>query len=400
MLGDARQTKRRVTLLLALLVYLFGATMISIFAFYVPYRDVLRCLITGVGLLLALNQWYSCAFSPRNVLLLLLPLLVLTLISTATYYLFSSQTRTALPYAVLQLSDSVMWIAVFCWSYDIGHRGDNAIARASWVSYAAALFFLLFLGVKQYSDGQGIPLISTTYYALFLLPFVLMQRRRIVKWGLVLLIFATVLLSVKRTGFLAITIAMLAYFLVELARTDSRHRGRLRTVCLGLVLLAVGYVFFQNYTTANDLPIWDRLLAIEEDGGSGRTEIWGHTWDMIRGSEPLFLVFGHGFNTVAQDSALGLSAHCDILEVLYDYGIVGTLLYGCFCVRIATYYRTVKRRRPELAGSYAVSLVLFVCLSLVSHLIIYPTYFLFLCVFWGLVIGELDRDSRIRRIVG
>lgn len=394
---NARKTNRQLFVIFALLIILFAATMISVFAISIPYKDVLRMVITTIGATFLIVQLGSNLFSKRNILLPLTILFLLIVGTTVTHYLLLPETRTTLRYGTLQVFDSVMWIGVFSWAYYIGNHGVRVIERSKRVAWCIALFFVLFLGVKQFSAGRGIPLISTAYYTLFLLPFALMLKNRVAKWGLTLLSFAAVLLSTKRTGFIAFVAAILVYFIVEF-RQSPKTNGKKLKIALGAIIGAVlGYAFFQYYTRSHDLGMIDRLLSVQEDGGSGRTEIWRQTAQMILDSDPLSLIFGHGFNTVYGDSPLALSAHNDILEVIYDYGIFGVVLYLSFCVKVFAYYKKVKREKPELAKAYAVSLVLFVCMSLFAHLVIYTTHFMFLCVFWGLVIGELDKGITIRR---
>ena len=142
------------------------------------------------------------------------------------------------------------------------------------------------------------------------------------------------------------------------------------------------------FVQENSLSIYDRLGTIRDDEGSGRGEIYMYTWNMIQSSDFVSLLFGHGYNAVSRDSIFELSAHTDLLEVLYDYGIVGFVLYILLVVRLVVFSNKIKLYLPQYFGAYVSSIALFIVISLFSHLIIFPTYFLFLCAFWGLLIGE------------
>lgn len=141
----------------------------------------------------------------------------------------------------------------------------------------------------------------------------------------------------------------------------------------------------------------DRLNNIGNDGGSGRLDVWKYTWGMIKNSNFFSLLFGHGFNAVYNHSNLKLSAHTDVLEVIYDYGMIGSVVYLTFIRSIFSTFKYVKFYRKDLVPAYATSLVLFTSVSILSHLIIFPTYFLYLCLFWGLVIGNIDYCNSTRR---
>lgn len=165
---------------------------------------------------------------------------------------------------------------------------------------------------------------------------------------------------------------------------------------IGVLLLIT---LMNLFITQNDLSILDRLSNIQDDGGSGRDIVWAYTWRMITEEPNVFpLLFGHGFNAVYSDSMLGLSAHNDFLEIIYDYGLIGLLLYLALYVQLFSYYKRIKKLLPNIAGAFAASIVLPLCISMIAHLVINPSLFMFLCLFWGLCIGECDK--RIKQIYG
>ncbi len=384
---------RNLSIILCLaLLYLFAGSMVSIYSTFIPYRDTLRVILTLVGIVTFMRIAAKARFTTKNVLLPMMLFGVCSIIVTAFYYF----QKSSIQFAFLQCMDCVLWIAIFILSYWIGMFGDNAIDHAKLFPYCVILFAYLFLNVKAFSNNQGIALISTAYYALFLLPFVLLIRNKTIKAVLIALIFTTVLLSVKRGGFIAFVISIAVYLIIKVRISNKVNPGKsYRAIISGLATVIALYFLFQYYVSTHSLGILDRLLSIRDDGGSGRTEVWACTWEMIKQSDFFHLIFGHGFNTVYMNSPLELSAHTDILEVLYDYGVIGFIIYGIIMKRIFDYYRIVENEKPNLAPAYAVSLVLWICMSAMAHLVIYVTHFLYLCVFWGLIIGKLDRDRRV-----
>lgn len=392
MIEKKKRTRRRLLFLFAPLVYVFAGTMISVFADFIPYRDWVRLLISASGFLVLLWMMAIHRFLRKNILLLLLLFVLTTFVPTLVKHLAT----TTPAYTILQFGDSVLWIGVFVWAYYIGMHSDSAIRESNWVAWLILFFAGLFLGVKQFSAGRGIPLISTAYYALFLLPFALMVKKKAIRWILVLCAFATVLLSVKRTGFIAFVLSMTAYYVVDFKVNGTGSSKKIKMLLGGIAAAIIMYYFFMLYAERNNINIIERLHSIRDDGGSNRAYVWQITWGMIcRSSIPAWM-FGHGFNAVYLDSPLRLSAHSDFFEVIYDYGIIGTMLYLAFYGKLCGYFKRVCRQDPDLAPSFAVSLVLAVCMSLFAHLLIYPTHFLFLCVYWGLIIGRYDQGDRIR----
>lgn len=394
---NPKAAKRRLFVLFGLLLYVFSAAMLAVFSVKLPLRDVLKMAMVAFGLCTLLSLCWGYVFSRKNILLPLVALLVIILASTTATYLLWPATKTTFTYGVRQVFDSVTWVAIFAWAYYIGANSVNVIEKTTHVSWAIIVFFVLFLGILRENTEQAFIMRSTAYYGLFLLPFIFRVKNRTVKWGMVALAFLMVLLSRKRGGFVAFVVAVAVYYIVDFRQTPNGNVKKLRMIVGALVAMLVGYFVLQYYAQTYNLGILDRLLAIQTDEGSGRIEIWQQTIDLIKNSSPVSFIFGHGFNRVIYDLPLKVSAHNDLLEVLYDYGIVGTALYVAVIGKVFAGYKTVKQRKPHVAAPYAASLALFLCLSAVSHLVIYPTYFLLLCAYWGVVLGELDQNVRLRR---
>ncbi|MGH2268584.1 O-antigen ligase family protein [Streptococcus uberis] len=370
------------------LIYIFCGYMLEINpTVNFPYGSIIALLYSAFGIVTFAFFLLKHVFSKRNILLVLLLLLfeifAISIPAGLKIVSFSS--------SIIQSFSAVMWISAFFMSYWIGVYHLDAVKHTKALAFVVVLFAILFIGVRQYSTLYGgVALISSAYYTLFLLPYVLLLDKKLIKWSLVFVIFATVLLSVKRTGFIAFALAAVTYLIVDYRHSANKNGERLRKT-VGIIILIIAItVFFQIYTSNNNLDILTRLSSISDDGGSGRTEVWSQTIEMIKESPFYLKLFGHGFNMVYHDSPMKLSAHNDILECIYDYGFVGLFLYAVFVKKIIGYYIVISKEKSELAAPFAVSIVLFVIMSLVSHVLIYPTYFLFIVIFWGLIIGEYD----------
>ena len=91
-----------------------------------------------------------------------------------------------------------------------------------------------------------------------------------------------------------------------------------------------------------------------------------------------------GFDTVkGKDITMALSAHNDFLEVLYDFGAIGFIFYVLIHLSLIKWTLRLFRARSELAFPVLISYVCFIVMSMVSHLILYPTYFGLLTAFWA-----------------
>lgn len=385
-----RKTRRKLLLLYAPLLYISLGTMISIYSSRDPLVDWVRLLMSFVGIM---ALFFTTSKARNKVFAVVLCLVVLILVVSVNFYLIAN---VPTPRSFLYVGDAVTWASVLYLSYRISYKGVNAMNYSTLLAYSIPVFVLIYLNVNTYlllnRDSDSFGLISTAYYPLFLLPFALMMRNKYVKWTLVLFIFSSILLSSKRGGFIAFWGALIAYFYVEFKM--QKAFSRVKTIIGAVIALGLVFMFMNDFVQQNDLSIFDRLGNMQEDNGSGRGVVYAYTWDMIASSRLPSLLFGHGFNTVFYDSALGVSAHNDALEVIYDYGIIGMILYVLFYVRLIPYYKKLKKFKPQCAAPFAASLVLVLVLSTVAHLIIYPTHFLFVCAFWGICMGECDKMSK------
>ena len=369
------------------LLYIALGTMISVYSSKVPYIDWTRFIMSfvGIAMLFCLARRKNRAFSVLSVFSVLIVL-------TSFNYYFIENVSTAHSY--LDIGDSVLWISVMLLSYRIAYKGVDAIRYSSFLAYLMPAFTIIFLKVRDFFlvNTDDTALISTAYYSLFLLPFALIVRNKYTKFLLIIFAFTSILLSSKRGGFIAFWGALIVFFYVEtkLKSKSSRWKRTIGAIIvIGLVLL-----FMNDFVQQNNLSIFDRLSNINEDKGSGRDVVYEYTWEMIKSSSIPSLIFGHGFNAVYHDSSLELSAHTDTLEIIYDYGIIGAMLYIMFYIRLISYYKKLKKINSQYAAAFAASLVLVLVLSLFAHLIIYPTHFLYVCAFWGVCMGECDKRKR------
>lgn len=161
---------------------------------------------------------------------------------------------------------------------------------------------------------------------------------------------------------------------------------------MGTILIAVvlsggilGYSFSDSILKGE---LSERVNREETDEGRNRLAIYTVTWAMIENSSVDKLFFGHGHYGVRKDSFLEISAHNDFLEVIYDYGLVILVLYLGLWVYVIKRCVRLFRDESPLFLPYAVSLSIFIVMSIVSHLILYASYFLFLVLFWGCIEGS------------
>jgi O-antigen ligase len=288
------------------------------------------------------------------------------------------------------LSNQSVWLAVFIIAFYCSKKNVKNINRL--VLFTLPLFVFLFLQYKLLGTFNVVDTpeaINSIYYIIMFLPFVLDVKKSTLKTVLVLLITFCVLISLKRTAFLALVFSLSGYFIVEYS---SRMKKKRLYFLLGSLLVAGLMMYLYSYIIEElNLDIIVRLNNLKSDWGSGRNIIYEDVWAAIIKSTPFMeRFFGYGYNGVFLTNAASLSAHNDFLEVLYDYGLFGFALYISFIVTLIKYNVKIYKGAFESAAGFTASLVMFFTFSMFSHLIYYPTYFAYLLIYWGLKIAKYE----------
>ena len=176
-----------------------------------------------------------------------------------------------------------------------------------------------------FSYGRYGDVIGPVYYLFATLPlaYLVCSNRITTIFSIITLIFITV--STKRLGFLIVISGMIMVFLVE-GYFNEQLRKRAFSVLKRIIviasMLAVGYIILTKYNIA----VWNRIINLSSDEGSGRLDIWRIVMNEFEKSSIRQKVFGHGFNKVAYDLNIygrALFAHNSFMEIMYDFGFVG-----------------------------------------------------------------------------
>lgn len=234
------------------------------------------------------------------------------------------------------------------------------------------------------------------FYSLLILPWILLIKKNILRNLIFTILFILVLFSFKRSSITIILISIIYYVYYTYIRRKNNYTF-LKYFLATIIVLGSIYAFTKiDNLTGNFITY--RFTSVETDQGSGRLGIWENIYNLQMESSNIEWIFGHGHNTVVEynyDYREGkkLSAHNDFLEVLFDYGILMFLLY------VVLYFHLIRRLfylhkiKHQFSSSYGVSIIIFVVMSNISHLIMYPTYFAFLTAYWGAIEAKLINDN-------
>lgn len=291
-----------------------------------------------------------------------------------------------------QFTSMSLWIYVYLFFYTLTKEFNIEYIRDRYILLFTLFFVALF--VRNYISGVLLGISWSyieSYYCIMMLPFIMLLKGKW-KYILVFIVLVTVLLASKRTGAIACIIAILVYFIISERKITKKFKNFLSLLILAVAFYAIANIFFTeqlNYIT-------ERFSNIKDDEGSGRTEVFAAVLNLVDQSSAESVWFGHGYNAVFKETNIGFSAHNDFLEVLFDYGIIGLLLY--LSIYVAIIIRIIHTKNRELKISLIISFILFLLISIASHLILQPTSILCLCAFWGYVDGVQGNKYNLIKI--
>ena len=247
-------------------------------------------------------------------------------------------------------------------------------------------FYIWFLN----GGRSSIAAVNAVYFITCLFPIVFLDIKRFMKIIILVSSTACALLSGKRTALIVLVIAFALPYLCKLLMSDGKNK--LKNI-FSLAALSVLIVLLYDYLLDKfNITIFERFQNIAVDGGSGRFDIYHAVIEAFNNSGIINKVLGHGYNGVFNYGVTFTSAHNDFLEVLYDNGLIGLTLYLCFIGGVISTAIKLLKNRMETSFAVLSALMVFICMSITSHLVIYPTYFIYIVII--IMIGQSELVER------
>lgn len=295
-------------------------------------------------------------------------------------------------------SNMITWSLIFIIVLLISQKvqEQNIFEKLTFFSFIC-LFICSIPVLQERLIGENDAVFSV-YEILCLFPMVLLIKKRFLKNILIILSVCIMIISTKRTGILAIVTATALYYIVDI-KIQKEINKRIAKICsLILTIILLFCVTFFLLDLLN-IDIINRFVSLEQDGGSGRNIIWEIVWIKIQNSQIKNIIFGHGFHTVSNIyifSSKGSLAHNDYLNIFYDFGILGLILYIFFVLKIAIFTRTLIKKRCKFAPAFIASFSIFLYISMFSYCAVESKIINYLVFFWAFIMGISNNKNILR----
>ena len=296
-----------------------------------------------------------------------------------------------MPFKFVRLS---YWVSVLIISYYSVLHLNTLKFHVFIVGVFLPVLFYFFLTVantyQRYYDGLAL---NPVFYMSFLMPAILLIRKKTLKISGLLLIFAAILISYKRSAFLAFVTSVPVYLYARNAISMSAKLKKLALITFGGAFLLLLLFFTFNYIADTlDRDLTSRLESLTDDEGSGRLDKYIGYMGLLGSQSLSHWIIGGGAN--ATNNTKYTQAHNDFIEVLYNFGLMGLMFYLLFLNQLAKLFFEMKKYKYIHFDAFAVSLVIFFWGSMFSILIVLPYWFLNLAFFWGWVIADFHNAKR------
>lgn len=215
------------------------------------------------------------------------------------------------------------------------------------------------------------------------LVFAFAFKRRFLTFALLLVGTFIVVIGLKRSGILVVSLCWMIYFF-SFNGVRQFVSGNVMAFLLGGVALAFAiHLFGSEELFSLWDAAWTRMGNITEDGGSGRDAILMDGISFWMNSDFISMFLGHGHAAFQKHVGAASSLHNDFAELLVSYGLIGALfivtIYArliCLCIKLGS---QSNRYFPfSLAVGFS-----FLIYSNVAGLYFYPIFFCPLIIAYG-----------------
>lgn len=247
---------------------------------------------------------------------------------------------------------------------------------------------IYFIGVQIGEDTEVTNLI---FWSLCPLPLLLLYDKKWIQISIVFITTFFVILTGKRSAFIIIVLSLLVYMF-------NFIKGRYKVFSIFILLLIVigASYFVEEYIYDTFLGVLERMNNIKDDQGSSRIPLYMGVFDVMKNNDFIDWLVGRGYSSILITKHT--NAHNDALQMLFEYGIIGLAVYIIFIINLIRRTNLLRKQKSPYYIGYAISLIITIILGLVSNLIVFYSYFAFLCAYWGVVEAEMVKSGFIKKV--
>ena len=320
-----------------------------------PLLDSLSNVFLGFNLLISI--YYSLVFwlkYKQNAIFKSINILILSFV---IYGLFSIVERDYVGIGGMHINSGTYLIGALrtflpiytCFVFTkLGYITEKTIRLWSWVFFAQCIYIyfvsrFVTLGLNSGDFGE-LRTNNTAYLFVSAFPLIYFHKDNpIIQYILIAIILLLTIAGLKRGAILIVFLATLYFFKHTL--NESSIKIKLLSITVLLIFIVQGINIVTNLYENSDV-FQHRIESTLEGNTSRRDIIAMHLLEIYTNSDIRHLIFGFG-----ADGTLGYGsyAHNDWLEMLFDQGIWGLLLFFSFWILLFKQWKKQEINKNSLA---------------------------------------------------
>ena len=222
------------------------------------------------------------------------------------------------------------------------------------------------------------------YHIIGLLPFMLLEQNKKIKYVFLALTVLSAIFSFKRGAIIMLPITLLVYFVID-NKTKHAKNNILLIILIIVVFIAV-WIGIDRYSNGY---LSQRFTRVELADGSGRANLLRVIINNVSQRNFLQLLFGVSSQNEIQTS---VGAHNEWISQIFSYGVIGVLFYALIMIRLATMTIRLIKSKSILAAPFGAMTVYSFGIGMVSGwLYMHSTFYIM--VFIGFVLGMSNKTE-------
>ena len=257
--------------------------------------------------------------------------LTLFIVMLTSYAIFN-------PLQITNYSKVLYSLLPFYVFYNVSRQGisiENNLQKFSIIMVLVSVYQLYvgyFVRMEELSGDLLDKADNIAYQLLSVMVLISVLKPKIINIFLICIVYVAILFSLKRGAILSSTIVLIFYFL-EFRRNYKKDSKFIlifgsATFLIGIPLLIRKYSEILLYR-----------FIIDESGGSGRESMYTSIYNDWLSFPLINKIFGRGFFSLFD--GLGY-AHSDWLQLLYDHGVFGIILFICVIILLFNFRKKIK----------------------------------------------------------
>jgi len=340
------------------IIYIFRFSMILVYLWYI----------------LLLNDFFMRRLRPLEMILVFFTL----------WSLFSAVMISPNKFlALMEVLRYIYWTLAFSFVYTVVRRYPQTVQYICFYFALSIIFYLWFTVTKSNEmidlRGERTTGINSSYCLVFTYPWLLIYRRKLVKFLGMLAVCGGVIVSYKRGAVLVLFIAfcMTGFSGILIYRGKKLFRWVTTIVFIGIILTLLVLCLNLSFGLAAGYSY--RMQDVQEGSFSGRREINEGLFNNISNSSYFETICGRGLFSTVQETG-GAWAHNDWLESLFSLGIIGLVIFTLihFCILVLL-FRLLKSKTEYFIPCFT-GYTIFFCRTLTAGWLHYTSFSYFLAL--------------------